>query len=197
MSESIAALFKTLTQGVYLIGVAHGEERNAFTAAWVMQVSFDPVLLALSINPLHSSYRLLKEGDAFSVNVLKQEQLDLAARFGDPAREDALSETEWTTGRLGVPVSTASCWIRAPSPSAIAIPATWTALPRCSPTRSGNHEELDTREPPLRASSLFAARSAAPRQLTAHYLIVMASPLRSAFAISPTCRPASSRTAPF
>jgi flavin reductase (DIM6/NTAB) family NADH-FMN oxidoreductase RutF len=53
MSESIAALFKTLTQGVYLIGVAHGEERNAFTAAWVMQVSFDPVLLALSINPLH------------------------------------------------------------------------------------------------------------------------------------------------
>ena len=104
MRESIAALFKTLTQGVYLIGVAHGEERNAFTAAWVMQVSFDPVLLALSINPLHSSYRLLKEGGAFSVNVLKQEQLDLAARFGDPAREDALSEREWTTGSLGLPV---------------------------------------------------------------------------------------------
>src|SRR5215467_6281009 len=58
----------------------------------------------LSINPLHSSYRLLKEGGAVSVNVLKQEQLDLAARFGDPAREDALSEREWTTGRLGLPV---------------------------------------------------------------------------------------------
>ena len=40
----------------------HGEARNAFTAAWVMQVSFDPLLLALSINPHHSSYRLLKEG---------------------------------------------------------------------------------------------------------------------------------------
>ena len=62
MRESIAALFKTLTQGVYVIGVANGEERNAFTAAWVMQVSFDPLLLALSINPQHSSYRLLKEG---------------------------------------------------------------------------------------------------------------------------------------
>ena len=33
MSESIAALLKTLTQGVYVIGVANGEERNAFTAA--------------------------------------------------------------------------------------------------------------------------------------------------------------------
>jgi flavin reductase (DIM6/NTAB) family NADH-FMN oxidoreductase RutF len=63
-------LFKRLTQGVYVIGVAHGEVRNAFTAAWVMQVSFDPLLLALSINPQHSSYRLLKEGRTFSVNVL-------------------------------------------------------------------------------------------------------------------------------
>ena len=72
MSRSVAALFKRLTQGVYVIGVAHGEVRNAFTAAWVMQVSFDPLLLALSINPHHSSYRLLKEGRSFSVNVLKK-----------------------------------------------------------------------------------------------------------------------------
>lgn len=104
MTSSIAALFRTLTQGVYVIGVAHGEERNAFTAAWVMQVSFDPLLLALSINPNHSSYRLLKESGAFSVNVLKQDQLDLAARFGDPAREDRLAEGEWTFARLGLPV---------------------------------------------------------------------------------------------
>ena len=62
MSGPIAALFKRLTQGVYVVGVAHGEVRHAFTAAWVMQVSFDPLLLALSINPRHSSYRLLKEG---------------------------------------------------------------------------------------------------------------------------------------
>jgi flavin reductase (DIM6/NTAB) family NADH-FMN oxidoreductase RutF len=75
-----------------VIGVANGEERNAFTAAWVMQVSFDPLLLALSINPQHSSYRLLKEGGTFSVNVPKHGQLDLAARFGDPARDDALSD---------------------------------------------------------------------------------------------------------
>jgi flavin reductase (DIM6/NTAB) family NADH-FMN oxidoreductase RutF len=104
MTSSIAALFRTLTQGVYVIGVAQGEERNAFTAAWVMQVSFDPLLLALSINPNHSSYRLLKESGAFSVNVLKQDQLDLAARFGDPAREDRLAEGEWTFARLGLPV---------------------------------------------------------------------------------------------
>ena len=88
MSASIAALFQRLTQGVYVVGVAHGEVRNAFTAAWVMQVSFDPLLLALSINPRHSSYGLLKEGRAFSVNVLKKSQLDLAKHYGRPASAD-------------------------------------------------------------------------------------------------------------
>ena len=79
MSDSLAALFQRLTQGVYVVGVAYGEARNAFTAAWVMQVSFNPLLLALSIDPHHSSYRLLKEGRAFSVNVLKKGQLDLVS----------------------------------------------------------------------------------------------------------------------
>ena len=62
MSGSIAALFQSLTQGVYVVGVAHGEVRNAFTGAWVMQVSFDLLLLALSINPRHSSCGLLRDG---------------------------------------------------------------------------------------------------------------------------------------
>ena len=47
MSGSVAALFQRLTQGVYMVG--------GFTAAWVMQVSFDPLLLALGINPHHWS----------------------------------------------------------------------------------------------------------------------------------------------
>jgi flavin reductase (DIM6/NTAB) family NADH-FMN oxidoreductase RutF len=104
MGGSIAPLFKRLTQGVYVVGVAHGEERDAFTAAWVMQVSFDPLLLALSINPQHVSYRLLKEGRAFSVNVLKKDQMDLAEHYGLPASADKLAGTEWTTERLGVPL---------------------------------------------------------------------------------------------
>jgi len=42
MSDSIAALFQRLTQGVYVVGVSDGQARNAFTAAWVMQASFNP-----------------------------------------------------------------------------------------------------------------------------------------------------------
>ena len=104
MSDSIAALFQRLTQGVYVAGVAHEEVRNAFTAAWVMQVSFDPLLLALSINPHHSSYGLLTHGRAFSVNVLKKNQLELAAHFGQRAGTEKLALMEWTTGRTGAPL---------------------------------------------------------------------------------------------
>src|SRR6476659_7691117 len=105
MSGSVASLFQRLTQGVYLVGVSHGDRRNAFTAAWVMQVSFDPLLLALSINPRHSSYALLKEGSAFGINVLKKSQLGLAEEYGRPANADKkLTSTEWTTGRFGLPL---------------------------------------------------------------------------------------------
>jgi flavin reductase (DIM6/NTAB) family NADH-FMN oxidoreductase RutF len=104
MTGSIAALFQRLTQGVYVVGVAHGEVRNVFTAAWVMQVSYDPLLLALSINPHHSSYILLKEGRSFSVNVLKKGQLDLVDHYGRSARGDKLALTEWTTDRIGLPL---------------------------------------------------------------------------------------------
>jgi flavin reductase (DIM6/NTAB) family NADH-FMN oxidoreductase RutF len=103
MSGSIAALFQRLTQGVYVVGVAHGETRNAFTAAWVMQVSYNPLLLALSINSNHSSYRLLKEGRSFSVNVLKK-GLDLADHYGRSARADKLALTDWTNDRIGPPL---------------------------------------------------------------------------------------------
>ncbi len=104
MSDTVAALFKRLTQGVYVVGVAHGEARNAFTAAWVMQVSFSPLLLGLSINPQHSSYALLQQSRAFSVNVLKKGQLELAAHYGQTARADKLALTAWTTGRTGAPL---------------------------------------------------------------------------------------------
>ncbi|ODA66724.1 Diflavin flavoprotein A 1 [Methyloligella halotolerans] len=104
MSEAIADLFKSLTHGVYLIGVADGETRNAFTAAWVMQISFDPLLLALSINPDHASFPLLESGGAFSVNVLKKDQPDLAEHYGKSGDPGPLAEPDWTTGKFGPPL---------------------------------------------------------------------------------------------
>ena len=69
-----AAVCRRLTAGVYVIGVAHGGRANAFTAAWVTQVSFDPLLVALSVNPSNASYPLLTGSGVFVVNVLRAGQ---------------------------------------------------------------------------------------------------------------------------
>ncbi|MGZ4958018.1 MAG: flavin reductase family protein [Methylomonas sp.] len=104
MSQAMAELFRRITSGVYVVGVAAQESRNAFTAAWIQPVSFQPLLLALSINPKHSSYRLLKEGGVFSVNVLRCDQIALASHFGGPNQIDKLAAVAWHPGKTGAPL---------------------------------------------------------------------------------------------
>jgi flavin reductase (DIM6/NTAB) family NADH-FMN oxidoreductase RutF len=104
--NEIAELFHRLTLGVYAIGVAHDERRDAFTAAWVMQASFEPLSLVLSINQRNASYSLLIASGTFTVNVLKQGQLELARRFGTVSGEetDKLAGASWHPGRGGAPI---------------------------------------------------------------------------------------------
>jgi flavin reductase (DIM6/NTAB) family NADH-FMN oxidoreductase RutF len=104
--NQVATLFHRLSYGVYVVGVAHGEKRDAFTAAWVMQASFDPLLLALSINPENASYPLLHAGGGFTVNVLKREQQELARHFGTRSGRDGdkLAGTRWRPGQRGAPI---------------------------------------------------------------------------------------------
>lgn len=105
-NTDIAALFRRLTAGVYVIGAAHELRLNAFTAAWLMQVSFDPLLLALSINPAHASYPLVHQGGGFTVSVLAEGQLDLARHFGTVSgrERDKLAGIAWRPGRRGAPI---------------------------------------------------------------------------------------------
>jgi len=104
MNKDLPYLFRYLTHGVYIIGVSSEEKNNAFTAAWVMQASFQPLLLALSIHPGHSSHSLLIEGKRFTVNVLSEQRTDLADYFGRPATVDKLAAVKWLRCKTGAPV---------------------------------------------------------------------------------------------
>lgn len=103
MIENAEALVKQICHGVYVIGVGNGERQNAFTAAWVMQVSFDPLLLAISINPEHYSYRLLQESGVCTVNVLGRDQYAIAEHFGRSA-SDKMKGFDWQVAKTGAPV---------------------------------------------------------------------------------------------
>lgn len=101
-----AALCRRLTAGVYVVGAAHDGRANAFTAAWAMQVSFEPMLIALSVNPQNASYPLLAASGLFVVNVLRSGQQDLARRFGTRSGrdDDKLQGVEWRPGVGGAPI---------------------------------------------------------------------------------------------
>jgi flavin reductase (DIM6/NTAB) family NADH-FMN oxidoreductase RutF len=106
MIENPDVLCKQISHGVYVIGVSDGEHQNAFTAAWVMQVSFDPLLLAISINPEHYSYQLLKAGGICTVNVLGQDQYALAEHFGRSGLKNKMAGFQWQRAQTGAPVLT-------------------------------------------------------------------------------------------
>ena len=100
--SEIAELIKTLSVGVYGIGVHHLEEAHLFTASWVMPVSFDPVLIALSINPMHRSYEMLKKSGVFTINVIGQAHADLAEKLAGPGNR--LEGLEWFRGDTACPL---------------------------------------------------------------------------------------------
>lgn len=106
MSDSPAALFHRLSTGVYVIGVAHEGRSNAFTAAWLTQVSFEPLLVGLSVNPEHASYPLLLKSRIFAISVLRKNQIELARHFGTQSgrHTDKLAGMRWRPGTLGAPV---------------------------------------------------------------------------------------------
>lgn len=98
----IAKLIKTLSTGIYGIGVHYAGERRIFTASWVMPVSFNPILIALSVNPHHRSYSLLKQGGAFSINVIGVDHAELAETLAGPG--DRLKGLSWSEGFKGCPL---------------------------------------------------------------------------------------------
>lgn len=99
-------LFMTLTQGVYIVGVAEGGLHNAFTASSVIQVSMQPPMLGLAVNPGNASYPLLIAGGIFTVTVLQSDQRALADLFGNlSARDtDKLDAVAWRAAPSGAPM---------------------------------------------------------------------------------------------
>lgn len=106
VQNPVKRLFMTLTQGVYVVGVAEAGLRNAFTASSVMQVSLQPPMLALAVNPDNASYPLLIEGGIFAGTVLQDDQRDLANLFGNQSArdEDKLRMVRWHAATSGAPV---------------------------------------------------------------------------------------------
>ena len=73
---------KAISHGVYVITVRTKEKINGMTAAWVSQVSLNPLMLMVSIAPARHTHNLIKESGYFAINALTEDQVNIARHFG-------------------------------------------------------------------------------------------------------------------
>src|SRR5258705_3056563 len=97
---------RLFTYGLYAVTCGDDARRNAFTANWISQVSFDPPLVAVSVENDSTSIGIIRQTKRFAVNVFGAEQRALSGLLGKPyARQpDKNDGLRWAVGEGGCPV---------------------------------------------------------------------------------------------
>jgi len=100
------AAFAALVHGVYVVTTRLGDKINGMTAAWVSQVSLNPLLVMAAIAPSRYTHDLIKESGVFAVNVLTTDQVDLGKRFGYQSgrKVNKFTGLEWLYRATGSPI---------------------------------------------------------------------------------------------
>ncbi|MBV9282769.1 MAG: flavin reductase [Chloroflexi bacterium] len=100
------AALRMFTYGLYAVGVAHGEDRNMFTANWLSQVSFEPPLVALSVERDSHSIQLLRDSGVLAISVFSADQREQAGLLGKrwKLRPNKIADVRYRLGVTGCPV---------------------------------------------------------------------------------------------
>ena len=85
--ETILVALSHLSHGVYVLGSRRGREMTAMTAAWVSQVSERPPCLAVAVRDDRYTHSVILESAAFSLSILREDQVDVAAHFAETSGE--------------------------------------------------------------------------------------------------------------
>ena len=101
-------LLRKIPHGVFICGVAEGDEVNGFTASWVTQGSFEPPLVVMAVRADSTSNGMIQRTGRFSLNVLAADQKDLAAVFFKPQKAvgGRFDAAPFSLGALGLPILT-------------------------------------------------------------------------------------------
>ena len=84
--EEVKRVMDEMPYGLYIVGSKMDGEVNGMMADWVMQVSFNPRLVAVSFENDARTLENVRTSKVFTVNLLSQEKkgMDLASRFAQP-----------------------------------------------------------------------------------------------------------------
>ena len=104
--EAKKVLLRKIPHGLFICGVKDGDEINGFTASWVTQGSFSPPLVVIAVRSDSTSHEIIKRTKLFSLNVLRNDQKDLAAVFFKPQKGlgGRFESVSYSFGSLGLPI---------------------------------------------------------------------------------------------
>jgi flavin reductase (DIM6/NTAB) family NADH-FMN oxidoreductase RutF len=83
----------TFPSGFYVVGSRDGNRRNAMTANWVTQLSFDPKLVGVSVEKSAVTHELIAAGGVFTVCTIDREDRAIVRKFTKPVDVDAEAMT--------------------------------------------------------------------------------------------------------
>jgi flavin reductase (DIM6/NTAB) family NADH-FMN oxidoreductase RutF len=83
----------TLPSGLYVVGSRAGERRNGMTVNWVSQVSFEPKLIAISVENTAVTHELISTGGVFALNTVAREDRAIVRKFTKPVEVDGEAMT--------------------------------------------------------------------------------------------------------
>jgi flavin reductase (DIM6/NTAB) family NADH-FMN oxidoreductase RutF len=113
--DPVVETLELFPYGLYIIGSRGSDNINGMMADWLMQVSFQPRLVACSLERNSTTLKNLRETGVFSVNVLAAGDKEVARRFCQPRNAskivgrsesgsaviyDKLSDTPYKPGEL-------------------------------------------------------------------------------------------------
>src|SRR5690242_3600353 len=97
-----------LPSGLYVLGVRDGERLNAMTLNWASQVSFEPKLMAVSVEKQAYTHELLTAGGVFALNLVDREDRAIVRKFTKPVDVDPAAGTlngfAFRAGATGAPI---------------------------------------------------------------------------------------------
>ena len=107
-------VLRTFTYGLYAVSCADEGEVNIFTANWLTQASFDPPLIAISVENISKSLPMILRSRIFTINVLRSGERELAGKLGKSALQypDKLANIALHLGTNGCPIlDNALAWV--------------------------------------------------------------------------------------
>ena len=84
--QAVKDVMEEMAYGLYIVGSCKDDDVDGMMADWVMQVSFDPRLVAVALENDARTLQNIRANSTFTINFLSQEEhsMSLAGKFAQP-----------------------------------------------------------------------------------------------------------------